>query len=119
MILAKWTCAFLVLGFLIATHSLAAQPPAIESRDGKPAGNHFSLWQYYEQQAQLNESKAQKWDFVADYYEKFPAAFAGKMSIKDHIAQCRAIAEDLRMAANKDHELASQHFSMMRKDVIP
>jgi len=101
-----------------AMHILAAQPP-IEGSGGKPADSHYSLWRYYERQAQLNDTRAQTWDFIAEYYEKFPSAFSGNLNVEDHIAHCRAIAEDYKMAANQDAEWASEQRSMMRRDVFP
>ena len=108
--------AFMVLGLLIANQSFAGGHPNIESMGGKAVGDHHQLAMYYDEQAQISKSKAQDWEFAADYYEKFPEMFAGKgESAAEHVAHCRAIAEDFKKAEQQNRELAAKHRSLMRK----
>ena len=120
MLLAKWTCAFMVLGFLIATQSFAGGASGAEGMLSKMQGDHHSLAMYYEEQAQINKTKAANWEFAADYYEKFPGEVSGKgMTAAEHVAHCRAIAEDFKKAEKQNRELAEKHRSMMRMGVGP
>ena len=113
MLKVKWTCAFLVLGLLVAMQSFA-QTPA-----GTMTGDHMQLAMYYEQQAQDMKGKAQQWEFAAEYYEKFPAEVSGKMTASEHIAHCKAIAADFRKAMKDNQELASKHRAMIRTGAGP
>jgi hypothetical protein len=78
--------------------------------DGIPPGGvktHFTLALQYEDLAQLNKSKADNWEFMADYYEKFPKDYNDtSMSLKEHITHLRAIASDFRRVDEKHHYLA-------------
>jgi len=113
-IMASMTCLLLLLGLLVTTQTFATGSPRVEG----VGGDHHSLAMYYEEQAQLNNSKARDWDFAADYYQKFPGNYNGKRSATEHIATLRSVAEDFRKAAAHDEELAREHRSLMRKDVI-
>lgn len=116
----KWIGLFLVFGLLVATQSFAddSGTPGVHILGGKATGDHHSLVIYYEAQAQAAKSKAQDWDFAADYYEKFPSAFTGKMTAAEHVAHLRAVAEDFRKEAQRAQEQASKHHSLMRKDIF-
>lgn len=114
----KWKHAMLILGFLLATQPLAANTSAFDGMGGKSERNHRLLAIYYEEQAQLNKRQAERWDFLADYFEQFPTAFSGKLTAAEHVTHCRAMAEELRKAERQNHEFAVQQRSLMRKDFI-
>jgi hypothetical protein len=113
----KLMFAFMVLGFLIVNQSFAGGgSPNIEGIGGIAVGDHHKLVMYYEEQAQINKTKAQDWEFVAEYYGKFPEMFREKgMTAAEHIAHCRAIAEDFKKAERQNRELAAKHRDLMRK----
>ena len=112
----KLVVAFMVLGLLIVNQSFAGGVPNIEGMGGKAVGDHHQLTVYYDEQAQINKTKAQDWEFAADYYQKFPGEFTGKgESAAEHVAHCRAIAEDFRKAEQQNRELAAKHRELMRK----
>jgi hypothetical protein len=112
----KLVFAFMVLGLLIANQSFAGGHPNIESMGGKAVGDHHQLTMYYDEQAQNAKSKAQDWEFAADYYAKFPGEFPGKtMTAAEHVAHCRSIAEDFKKQEADYRELAAKHRSLMRK----
>jgi hypothetical protein len=89
----------------------------VEPTVGKAVNDHQRLALYHEEQAQLNRSQAQNWEFAADYYEKYPAGFAGNVTAAEHAAHCRAIAEDFRKLEKLNEELATKNRALMRKDV--
>ena len=70
MLKVKWTCAFLVLGLLFVMQSFAGSHDIPGSMVGKGMGDLFELAMYYEEQAQADKSKAENWDFMADYYPR-------------------------------------------------
>jgi hypothetical protein len=111
--------AFLVFGSFAASQSFAGGhgDPGIHEKS-KGAGDHHSMMMYYEEQEQKAKSKMRDWEFAADYYEKFPGAFTGKMSVSEHVAHCRAIAEEFKKDAERYAGLAEKHRSLMRKDVM-
>jgi hypothetical protein len=110
----KWTCAFLALGLLIVSQSFAGHP--LEHMIGKGQGDHRLLVMQYEEMAQADLAKAENWDFVADYYEKFPKEYSGTtMTVKEHIAHVRSVAEDFRKQAQQHRDLAAKHRAMERK----
>ncbi|RPH80139.1 MAG: hypothetical protein EHM80_06055 [Nitrospiraceae bacterium] len=112
----KWICAFLVLGLLVATQSFAAHgDPGAEGLLDKAGGDHFSLVNYYEEQAQIHKTKAENWEFAAEYYKKFPGEFTGKMTVDEHVAHCLSIAEEFRKAEKQDRAMAAKHRELMRK----
>lgn len=111
--------AFLVFGSFATSQSFAGdhgKPDITEKSKG--GGDHHSMMMYYEEQEQVAKSKARDWEFAAEYYEKFPAAFTGKMTAAEHVAHCRAIAEDFKKDAERYSGLADKHRSLMRKDVM-
>jgi hypothetical protein len=67
----------------------------IESLPSKRAIDHHSLAMYYEEQAQLNKTKAQDWDFQADYDKKFPSAYSGTSTVAEHVARCAPLQKTL------------------------
>jgi hypothetical protein len=62
----------------------------------------------------LNKTKAQDWDFQADYYQKFPSAYSGKSTVAEHVTRLCAVAEDVRKDAKCSEELAAKHRSLMQ-----
>ncbi|MDH4153886.1 MAG: hypothetical protein OEV01_08905 [Nitrospira sp.] len=104
------------LGVVLTMQSHAGGSPMLE---GKSASDHHDLAMYYEEQAQQNKTKALDWEFAADYYDKFPDSYTGKMKVSEHVASLRETAGDFRKAAERDQELASKHRALMRKGVGP
>ena len=81
---------------------------------------HFTLALQYEELAQINKSKADNWEFMADYYEKFPRVYHDtSMPLKEHIAHLRAIASDFRKAEDQARESAAEHHSLARHGMGP
>ncbi|MDH4371461.1 MAG: hypothetical protein OEV99_16695 [Nitrospira sp.] len=111
-----WLGMLLFVSVLLATQSYAGGHPAIAERG---ASDHHDLAMYYEEEAQKNKSKALDWEFAADYFEKFPDTYTGKMKVSEHIASLREAAADFRKTAEKDQQLASKHRAMMRQGVGP
>lgn len=107
----RLTCAFMVLGLLVAMPSFAAE--SLETMISK--GDHEGLQGYYSQQAQEFKTKAENWEFAAEFYDKHPGDATGSTSAAQHIAHCRTIAESLRKAAHEARDLASQHYQLSRK----
>jgi hypothetical protein len=119
MLKFTYTCAFLVLGLLTAMQTFSAT-------DGPggmlPGGvkTHFTLALQYEELAQINKSKADNWEFMADYIEKFPKEYHDtSMPLKEHIAQLRAIAADFRKTEEEDRAIAKKHHYMARHGLGP
>lgn len=74
----------------------------------------------YEELAQINKSKADNWEFMADYIEKFPKEYHDpSMPLKEHIAQLRAIAADFRKTEEQCRELAKKLHSLARHGMGP
>lgn len=116
MLKVKWVCAFLVLGLLIATQSFAGHP--LEKLIDK--GDHQGLATHYAEEAKDLKAKAEQWEFVAEYYEKFPGSFEGDSAkMSEHITHLRAMAEDFRKAAHEARDLANKHRSQVRKGQGP
>jgi hypothetical protein len=109
---------FMVVGLLIANQSFAGGHPNIDGLGGKAVGDHHQLAMYYDEQAQIAKSKALDWEFAADYYEKFPGAFSGKMTAAEHVAHCRSIAEEFKKQEANYRELSAKHRALMRKDLM-
>lgn len=114
MLKVTWAFVFLVLGFLVATQSFASD---LEGKLGKATGDHYAISSYYDEQAQVAKSKAENWDFAADYYQKFPGEVSGKMTAAEHIAHLRSIGEDLRKDEQRYRDMAKKHRKMTRVDV--
>jgi hypothetical protein len=111
-----WFGTLLFIGMVLATQSYAGGHPTIGD---KGTSDHHDLAMYYEEEAQKNKSKALDWEFAADYFEKFPDTYTGKMKVSEHIASLREAAEDFRKTAEKNQQLASKHRAMMRQGVGP
>jgi len=111
-----WLGALLFITLLLATQSEAGGHPKLADT---ATSDHHDLAMYYEEEAQKNKSKALDWEFAADYFEKFPDTYTGKMKVSEHIASLREAAADFRKTAEKDQQLASKHRAMMRQGVGP
>ncbi|MGH7184072.1 MAG: hypothetical protein ACREJN_19140 [Nitrospiraceae bacterium] len=121
MLKFKYICAFLVLGLLAAVHTFAASGDSPDDST-LPGGvkTHFTLALHYEELAQINKSKADNWEFMADYIEKFPKEYHDtSIPLKEHIDQLRAIAEDFRKTEEQDWALAKKHHHMARHGIGP
>lgn len=116
----QFTCAFLTCGLLLAIQATAG--PNDVSDNQLPGGmkTHFTLALQYEELAQSNKSKADNWEFMADYFEKFPKEYNDPSTpVKEHIAQLRAVAAEFRKTEETDRELAKKHYSMARHGLGP
>ncbi len=118
MLAMKLISAILLLGLLLATSSVAGVEPSLQEADGKPARDHHALAMYYEEQAQMDKTNAEAWEFLAIHHANFPQEL-GVLNADDHIARCRTMAEDFRNLEKWHHKLALKHASLMRKDLIP
>jgi hypothetical protein len=107
----RWTCAFMVLGLLVAIQSFAAEP--LESLINK--GSHQELQDFYSQQAKEFKAKADYWDLAAEFYERHPGEPTGDLTRAQHIAHCQAISETFRKAAHEARNLATEHYDLTRK----
>jgi hypothetical protein len=116
MRILTWFASLLFLGLILGTQSYAGGHPTIAD---KGTSDHHDLAMYYEEEAQKNKTKALDWEFAADYFEKFPDAYTGKMKVSEHVASLREAAADFRKTAEKDQELASKHRALMRRGVGP
>ena len=116
MLKVKWTCAFLVLGLLVAMQSFADE---IAMPAGNMTGDHMQMMEYYDHQAKDLKAKAEHWEFAAEYYEKFPQKTVDGMTASEHIAHCRAIAADFRKAMKDNLGLAAKHSALVRGGAGP
>ena len=120
MLKLMYTCAFVVLGLLAAMQTLAATDSPDGIQPGGGVKTHFTLALQYEELAQINKSKADNWEFMADYIEKFPKEYHDtSMPLKEHIAQLRAIAADFRKTEEEDRAIAKKHHYMARHGLGP
>jgi len=112
MKIRKLTGISLALGLLMSL-------PASASGDIESlikAGDHRKLEMYYAEEAKNLKAKAEKWEVLAEYYEKFPDEYSGgSENVHKHIENVRAIAEDYRKAMHEARDLASRHHSLIRK----
>jgi len=112
MTMKNWTGVFLALSFLISTPALASDD--IEALI--KAGDHRKLEMYYAEEAKNLKTKADKWEVLAEYYEKFPEEYSGgSENVHKHIQNLRAMAEDYRKAMHEARDLALRHHSLIRK----
>ena len=120
MLTFKYLCAFLVLGLFPAMQTFAASG---ESPGGVVPGGvktHFTVALQYEELAHINKSKADNWEFMADYIETFPKEYHDpSVTLKEHIAQLRAIAADFRKTEEQDQALAKKHRYLARHGLGP
>jgi hypothetical protein len=111
---AMCACSCLIVGLLVSTQSFAKHP--LEGKIGKGPVDHRVLAMQYEEEADANKAKAESWEFAAEYYEKFPEAFSdSKMTVAEHVDNLRSVAEQYRMAEQKDRELAAKHRALIRR----
>ena len=93
--------------------------PAVASDDVEAlieAGEQRKRGMYYLEEAKHLKAKAEKWEFIADYYEKFHEEYSGgSENMHKHIENVRAMAEDYRKAMHEARDLASRHHSLIRK----
>ncbi len=112
MMIGKWTCVCLALGFLMSVPALASDDLEAMIK----AGDHRKLEMYYREEAQNLKTKADRWEFIAEYYEKFPQEYAGDpATVHMHIVNVRAIAEDYRKASHEARDLAARHNALIRR----
>jgi hypothetical protein len=105
-------CLFLALGFMVSMPAFADDHLEALIK----AGNHRMLENYYLEEAKDLKSKATKWEFIAEYYEKFPEEFSGgPENVDKHIKNLRAMAEDYRKAMHEARDLAMRHHALIRK----
>ena len=112
MTMKNWAGAFLALSFLMSTPALASEDLEALIK----AGDHRKLEMYYLDEAKNLKAKAEKWEFIAEYYEKFPEEYSGgSENVHKHIQNLRSMADDYRKAMHEARDLASRHHSLMRK----
>ncbi len=110
--MGKWTCLFLALGLVMSMPAFAAED--IEALI--KSGNHQQLELYYLEEAKNLKAKADHWEFLAEYYEKFPHEYTGDIAyVHMHIVNLRALAESTRKAMHEARDLAWRHHSLVRK----
>ena len=106
------TCLFLALSFMVSMPAFAEDHLEALIK----AGDHRQLEMYYLEEAKNLKTKADKWEFIAEYYEKFPEEYSGGgENVHKHIANLRAMADDYRKAMHEARDLASRHRFLMRK----
>ena len=116
----QYTCAFLLLGLFATVQAFAGSGDIPDSQLPGGVRTHFTLALQYEELAQSNKSKADNWEFMADYYEKFPQEYHDTaIPLKDHITHLRAIAADFRKAEEQDKALAKRHHYLARHGLGP
>ena len=112
MMIGKWTCVFLALSFLMSVPVFASD----ELEALIKAGDHRKLEMYYREEAKTLKAKADRWEFVAEYYEQFPQEYGGDpATVQMHITNLRAMSEDYLKASHEARDLARRHSSLMRK----
>jgi len=113
MIYRRLMMALLAMGCVVILQACAGGPPreAIEQRD------HPALVAFYKQQAEEFREKAQRWDDLAESYERHGDPH-GKLEPKQHAAHCRAIAQDYRKAAEEADALVTEHRAMLPHGMI-
>ncbi len=110
--MGKLTCLFLALGLVMSMPAFAAED--IEALI--KAGDHRKLEMYYLEEAKNLKAKADHWEFLAEYYEKFPYEYTGDIAyVHMHIVNLRAMAESNRKAMHDARDLAARHRSLVRK----
>jgi phage tail tape-measure protein len=112
MKIRKWTGIFLGLSLLMTM-------PVFASDDLEAlikAGDHRKLKMHYAEEAKTLKAKADKWEVLAEYYEKFPDEYSGgSENVHMHIENVRAMADDYRKAMHEARDLALRHHSLIRK----
>lgn len=107
-----------LIGTFVALGMLMSQP-VLASDDIEAlikAGDHRKLEMYYAEEAKNLKAKADKWEVLAEYYEKFPDEYSGGAeNVHKHIENLRAMADDYRKAMHEARDLALRHHSLIRK----
>lgn len=107
-----------LIGTFVALGMLMSQP-VLASDDIETlikAGDHRKLEMYYAEEAKNLKAKADKWEVLAEYYEKFPDEYSGGAeNVHKHIENVRAMADDYRKAMHEARDLALRHHSLIRK----
>lgn len=112
MMIGKWACVFLALGLATGIPAFAAD----ELEAMIKAGDHRKLEMYYREEAKNLKAKADRWEFVAEYYEQFPQEYSGDpATVQKHIDNVRAMAEDYLKASHEARDLARRHNSLIRR----
>lgn len=63
---------------------------------------------YYLEEAKHLKAKADQWELVAEYHEKFPQEYSGDSeTLHKHIVNVRAIADDYPKAMHEARDLAA------------
>lgn len=104
------TAALFCIGLIVTTQGCVIERPKLEGLK-----DLSQLVQHHAEQAEKNRHKAQDWEDLADYYEKFPDAYSGKMSVAEHISILREAAQDLRKDAEEHEEQAEKKRELIRK----
>lgn len=113
MLKIQFACAFVALGLLLGMQALAGPNDFADNQFPGRMKTHLAFALQYEELAQSNKSKADNWEFIADYFEKFPKEYRDPSTpVKEHIAQLRAVAAEYRKTEELDRELAKKHHSM-------
>ena len=120
MLKFRYICIFMVFGLLTTMQAIAAPNDIPDEQLAGGKKTHFTLALQYEELAQSNKSKADNWEFMADYFEKFPKEYRDPSTpVNEHIAQLRAVAAEYRKTEELDRELAKKHHSMARHGLGP
>lgn len=110
--MGKWTGSLVVLSFLMCMPAFAADDLEALIK----AGDHRKLQMHYLEESKNLKAKADRWEFLAEYYENFPQEYSGDSeTVHKHIINLRAMAEDYRKAMHEARDLASRHYSLIRK----
>jgi hypothetical protein len=113
-------CAFMALGLLPGTQAIAGPNDFADNQLPDGMKTHLTFALQYEELAQSNKSKADNWEFMADYFEKFPKEYRDPSTpVKEHVAQLRAVAAEYRKTEELDRELAKKHHGMARHGLGP
>jgi len=108
----KGICLFLSLSFLMSMPAFASDHVEALIK----AGDHRKLEMYYREEAKNLKAKTEKWEVLAEYYEKFPEEYSGgSENVHKHIENLRAMSDDYRKAMHEARDLAERHYTLMRK----
>ena len=108
----KWIGVCVALGLLMSMPAFASGDLQSQIK----TGDHRKLEMDYLEKAKNLKIKADQWEFLAEYYEKFPQEYSGgSENVNRHITSLRAMAEDYRKAMHEARDVASRHHSLIRK----
>jgi len=120
MLKIQYTCALLVLGLFATMQAFAGSSDIPPGQLPGGVKTHFTLALQYEELAQMNKSKADNWEFMAEYYEQFPKEYHDTSTpLKEHIAHLRTISAGFRKAEDQARESAKEHHYMARHGMGP